>query len=372
MRLGFVVHAMQVAGVEMLVAEIIHRLGHRIDPTVFCLDAIGALGEQLRNEGIPVVCLGRRPGRDWKLAWRLAGEIQRQRIDVLHAHQYGPFFYAAVARLLAARPVRLILTEHGRHYPDVASPLRRAVNRLFLDHLADAVNAVCAFSRRSLTRVDGFSGRRIAVIANGIDFDRYRPKLDRAALHRFLNLDPARLYVATVARFHPVKDHATLLRAFQIVAGKRADVDLLLVGDGPLRETLERQVRSLGIERRVLFLGVRPDIPDLLQAVNVFALTSVSEAASLTLMEAMASGLPVVVTEVGGNPEIVRHEVEGLLVPRGDAAGAAAAVLSLLNDPLRAAAMGAAGRARVQRCFQLRQTVENYWRLYQQLCPRKL
>jgi len=371
MRVAFVLHAMQVAGAEMLVAETIRRLGKRIDPTVFCLDAIGPLGEQLLAQGIPVVCIGRRPGRDWKVAWRLAREIRARRIDVLHAHQYTPFFYAGLARLLAGRHLRLILTEHGRHYPDIASPLRRAVNRLLLDHVADEINAVCAFSGRSLVQVDGFSGRRIQVIENGIEFERYHPVADRAALRLALGLDPARLYVATVARFHPVKDHAMLLRAFQVVAGKRADVDLLLAGDGPLREELRQQARSLGIENRVLFLGVRRDVPEILQAVNVFALTSVSEAASLTLLEAMASGLPVVVTDVGGNPEIVCKGSAGFLVPRGDAAAAAAAILRLLDDPRTAAAMGAAGRARVQERYQLQQTVEKYWRLYQHLCPRK-
>ena len=123
-------------------------------------------------------------------------------------------------------------------------------------------------------------------------------------------------YIAMVARFHPVKDHAMLLHAFGQAAA-RADVDLLLVGDGKLRGPLESLVASLGLTGRVRFLGVRPDVPDLLRAVDVFALTLVSEAASLTLLEAMASRLPVVVTAVGGNPEIVREGVEGLLVPRG-------------------------------------------------------
>jgi L-malate glycosyltransferase len=371
LRVGFVLHAMQVAGAEVLVAETIRRLGTRIDPTVFCLDAVGPLGEQLRAQGVPVICLGRQPGIDWQVPRRLAREARARRIEVLHAHQYGPFFYASLARLLALSSVRLILTEHGRHYPDVVSPFRRAVNRLCFDHLADAVNAVCAFSGRSLVRVDGFAGRRITVIENGIELERYHPASDRAGLRRRLNLNPERVYVTTVARFHPVKDHATLLRAFQLVATARPDVDLLLAGDGPLRETLKQQVRAQGFEERVHFLGVRLDVPQLLRASDVFALTSVSEAASLTLLEAMATALPVVVTDVGGNPEIVRQGIDGFLVPRGDAAAAAAALLRLLEDPSGAAAMGAAGRARVARRYRLQQTVESYWHLYQQLCPRK-
>jgi N-acetyl-alpha-D-glucosaminyl L-malate synthase BshA len=371
-RVAFVLHVMQVAGAEVLVAETIRRLAGQIRPTIFCLDAIGSLGERLRAEGVEVVCLHRRPGRDWRVAWRLAREVRARGIEILHAHQYTPFFYAALARLLCRKAPRLIFTEHGRHFPDRVSPLRRAANRLVFDHLADAVNAVCAFSARAVARMDGFSGERIEVIENGIEVDRYGPATDRNALRRQLGLDPARRYVANIARFHPVKDQAMLLRAFAAVAAARPDADLLLVGDGPLRPELEKQVRELGIEGRVRFLGIRSDVPDILRAIDVFALTSVSEAASLTLLEAMASAVPVVVTDVGGNPEMVRHGIEGLLVPRGDADAAAAALLRILDDSARAAEMGAAGRARVLERYQLEQTIHSYFRLYQRLAsPRR-
>ncbi len=369
-RVAFALHAMQVAGAEVLVAETIRRLAQRIKPTIFCLDAIGSLGERLRAEGVEVICLNRRPGRDWGVAWRMARALYEREINVIHAHQYTPFFYAAFAKLLLRGRPRLILTEHGRHFPDVVSAKRRAINRLVLDRLADAVNACCAFSAEHLGRLDGFSARRIEVIENGIDLDRYCTVADRRVLRQRLGLDPARRYVAAVARFHPVKDHATLLRAFAIVATAQSDVDLLLAGDGPLRADLTALVERLGIAKRVRFLGVRSDVPDLLQAVDVFTLTSLSEAASLTLLEAMAASLPVVVTDVGGNPEIVRHGMEGLLAPRGDETAIATALLAVLDDPHAAAAMGAAGRRRVEEHYQLSQTVEAYWRLYQRLCRR--
>lgn len=369
-RVGFVLHVMQVAGAEVLVKEIIQRLGRHIVPTVYCLDAVGPLGEHLRDEGVDVVCLNRRAGRDWGVARRLARDLRQRRIEVLHAHQYTPFFYAALAAPLSGCRPRLMLTEHGRHYPDVVSPLRRAVNRLVLDRQADAVNAVCGFSARSLCQVDGFAGRRIEVIENGIVVERYAPAADRAALRQRLGLARDRRYIACVGRLHPVKDQPTLLRGFAPVAAAHADVDLLLVGDGPERPKLVELASRLGIRERVHFLGVRSDVPELLQAVDLFALTSVSEAASLTLLEAMASALPVVVTAVGGNPEMVRHGQEGLLVPRGDATATAAALEQFLSDPARAAAMGAAGRARVWERYRLDYTVSRYARLYARLAGR--
>ena len=228
------------------------------------------------------------------------------------------------------------------------------------------------FSGQALATVEGFSGGRIEVIENGIEVECYGAASDRMALRESLGLNSARRYVITVARFHRVKDHATLLRAFATVAAARPDVDLLLAGDGPLRGTLEQQARLQGIQDRVRFLGVRSDVPALLQAADVFAMTSLSEAASLTVLEAMASRLPVVLTAVGGNPEMVRDGIDGRLVPRGDAAGAAAALLHLLDNPGVAAAMGAAGRTRVEERYRLSRTIENYGRLYQRLCGRSV
>lgn len=369
-RVGFVLHVMQVAGAEVLVQQTIERLADRIRPTVFCLDALGALGEQLRAEGVDVVCLGRRPGRDWRTAWRLARELRQRKIDVIHAHQYTPFFYSAVARILAGFGPKLVFTEHGRHFPDVVSRKRRLANRWVLSRLTQRVNAVCEFSRQSLATSDGFDLDHIEVIENGIDAAHYVEPVDRRELRARLGLDQHRRYLACVARFHPVKDHATLLRAFARLAPTHPEVELLLVGDGPLRADLEQQVRQLQLDSRVRFLGVRRDVPDLLRAVDLFCMTSVSEAASLTVLEAMAAGLPVVVTRVGGNPELVRHEIDGLLVSSRDPEAIADALARLLHEPMLRAALGEAGRQRVRERFLLEHTVEAYGRLYEGLYER--
>jgi L-malate glycosyltransferase len=206
------------------------------------------------------------------------------------------------------------------------------------------------------------------VIDNGIVIDRYIPSGVRDEPRTRLGLDPAKRYIANIARFHPVKDQAMLIHAFARVATAREDVDLLLVGDGALRQMLTDLCRSLGLEGRVRFLGVRSDVPEILRALDVFALTSVSEASSLTLLEAMASGVPVVVTAVGGNPELVRHGIDGLHVPRGDASATAAAILQILDDPALASRMGQAARQRVMDRYQLAATVAAYHRLYRDLC----
>jgi L-malate glycosyltransferase len=370
LRVAFVVHVMQVAGAEVLVRETVRRLRGKIVPTIFCLDAVGRIGEEMVAEGVDLVCFGRKPGRDLGVSRRMAAAIRDRDIDIIHAHQYTPFFYAAFAKALCGFRPKLILNEHGRHYPDRVSPVRRAVNRLVFDRLADAVTACSFFSAVGLTKTDGFAGARIEVIENGIEVDRYGPPADKALAKEDAGLDPDRRYFIHVARHHPVKDQATLIKGFAAAVGELPRVDLVMVGDGPLRGELENLAVDLRIADRVKFLGIRTDIPDLMRAADVFALTSLSEAASLTLLEAMASGLPSVVTGVGGNPELVRHEKEGLLFPRADATACAAAFRRLFAEPALAERLGTAARDRAVERYQLSRTVDQYYELYLRLARR--
>ncbi len=354
---------MQMAGAERLVVETIRRLGARIRPTVFCLDAEGTLGKDLIAEGVDLVVLGRRPGLDLGVARRLAREIRQRRVRVVHAHQYTPFFYAALAKAGTRDRFRLILTEHGRHYPDRVSARRRVGNRMLLARLVDRINAVCAFSADALAEQDGFPRDRIEIIPNGVDISDY----DQTPAAE--GIDPGRRYVTTIARFHPVKDHATLIRAFAQVARRLPDVDLLLAGDGPLKHDLQSLVATLKVTDRVRFLGVRRDVPALLEATTVFCLTSVSEGASLTVLEAMAAARPVVLTNVGGNPELVRDGIDGLLAPRGDVAAIANLLSTILTDSALAARLGASAAHRVRTEFLLDTTIKRYYELYCALAP---
>lgn len=364
-RVGFVLHVMQVAGAEVLVAETIRRLGGRIMPVVYCLDGVGQLGEQMRREGVTVVSLGRRPGVDLGLVQRLSRHLAEDGVQVLHAHQYTPYFYGALANLRAGRPARVILTEHGRHFPDVVGWKRRAFNRLFLQHLAADVNAVARFSAEAVRDNDGFTRWPISVIPNGIETSLYGEGAGSVEQARaVVGVPQDRRYVTCVARFHPIKNHALLLEAFSRVAEAHPDVDLLLAGDGELRPRLEQQARDLHILSRIRFLGVRRDVPQVLRAANVFVLASDSEGASITVLEAMASGLPIVTTAVGGNPELVEAGVSGLLVPRRDVTAMAAALSSLLDDEVLATRVGDAAQVRARRDYDLGVTVEKYATMY--------
>lgn len=361
LRIGFCLHAMQVAGAEVLVSQIIHRLKDHIDPTIFCLDSIGQLGEELQSQGIPVVVLNRKPGLDIAMARRYANELNQRQIQLVHAHQYTPFFYTALARFRGANRTKILMTEHGRHYPDQVSSKRRLVNRWFLTRYADHSTACCRFSAQALEQNDGF--RNVEVLYNGIDLSHHparKSDSERAELRTRLGMRADHKYIVCIARFHPVKDHPTLLQGFAELAKAEPNVRLLLVGKGPDEDSLRALASDLGIADRIEFWGVRRDISDILQAADVFSLTSVSEAASITLLEAMANGCPVAITDVGGNGEHITHGEHGLLSPRGDHQSLASNLKQLIHEPEVAQRLATSARARVQSQFQLSKAIDRY------------
>jgi sugar transferase (PEP-CTERM/EpsH1 system associated) len=361
-----VLHSLVVAGAETLVHGMIGRMRSRWDFSVYVLDEIGALGEDLRANGVPVTELGRRPGVDAALVRRLGRALRRDRVDLVHAHQYTPWFYATLGAAAGWGRPRILFTEHGRHYPDERRPKRVAFNRL-LDPLTDGLVAVSGFVSDCLRDNEGLPESRIRVLYNGIEPEDFVGEVDRVALRAEQGVGPDDPVVGIAARFAPVKDHATLLDAFRLVLDERPDAKLVLCGDGPLRADLEDRARRLELGEAVRFLGVRRDVPALLRTWDLFALSSLSEGTSVTLLEAMAAGLPAVATAVGGNPEIVEDGRTGRLVPRGDAEAFGRAVLDLLSDPERSRDHGEAGRRRVLERFTFSGMVTAYESLYREL-----
>jgi glycosyltransferase involved in cell wall biosynthesis len=185
-------------------------------------------------------------------------------------------------------------------------------------------------------------------------------------------VEPQTLVFVHVGRFAAVKNHEMLVAAFaQLVGQQPLPTELWLVGDGELREAVQHQVRALGIESRVRFLGVRSDIPDLLRAADVFVFPSRWEGNPLSVMEAMAAGLPVVATAVGGVPELVEDGASGILVPNEDLHGLVAAMQRMAQNPDLREQMGRAARCRAVERFDIQQTVRAYEALYEEILQRQ-
>jgi len=310
--------------------------------------------------------LGRRPGMDWNLPRRLAALWRRQRVDVVHAHQYTPFFYALLSRLCYRRPP-VLFTEHGRHYPDYPRPKRMVANRLLIER-RDRVVGVGQAVRRALIENEGIPPERVAVIYNGVDLpDLVAQAGERLAVRRELGLGASDLMILQVARLDYLKDHGSAVRAMAQVVQHCPRAHLVLVGEGPERASVEESVRRHGIEARVHLLGLRNDVARLLDAADVFLLSSISEGIPLTIIEAMAAGLPVVATRVGGLAEMVEDGATGLLAPAGDDKALAGAILRLAHDPRLRSEMGQRGRASRSERFSAGKMYEAYHQLYQEM-----
>ena len=372
LTIAHVLHRLYLAGAEVLAADLARRLGDRYRFVFFCLDETGPLGKQLQAEGFEVVNLARKPGIDLSVARRLRSRVRELNVDLLHAHQYTPFFYAALSRRLSSSPP-VLFTEHGRHYPDYRRPKRVWANK-FLLRRRDRVTAVGQFVKQMLVDHEGLSSNRIDVIYNGIDpgeFDLSNTQAtSRADIRKELNIEDSQIVLLQVARFHPVKDHTTAIKALAHAVQEKPDILLVLAGDGDEREAMERLAGELGVAPQVRFLGVRKDIPRLMAGADIFLLSSLSEGISVTLLEAMGSNLPIVTTDVGGNSELVVHQESGLLSPRGDAQSLVANIVALAGDPQKRQTMGQAGHTRLENQFTQQQMHNGYMRVYEQMLAK--
>ena len=359
-------HGLRVGGAEVLVARLARKLRDRYRFRFVCLDELGTLGEELRGEGFPVDVLGRRPGVDWRLPWRLARLLARGRVALLHAHQYTPFFYALAARLLYQRPP-VLFTEHGRWVPDYPRRKRILANRLLLQR-RDRVVGVGAALRQALIVNEGIPARRVSVIYNGIDLNAFsQPPADRSAIRRAMDVGEEDFVLIQVARLVPIKDHLTALRAVKQVAVQWPRVRLVVVGEGPEEAAIREFVSQNELTAQVRLLGLRSDVAWLLPGADAFLLSSINEGIPLTLIEAMAAGLAIVSTDVGGVAEVVLDGQTGLLAPVGDAGVLAQHVLSLAARPDIRAALGRAGRERAFALFSEEQMLDAYDRLYREM-----
>lgn len=363
-------HGLPVGGAEMLAYRLAQRLSGEYRFMFLCLDTLGELGEALRAQGFPVWVLDRRPGLDWRCVLRISRILREERIDVVHAHQYTPFFYAAVARSLGSG-TPICFTEHGRHQPDFPRRKRIVFNRLALRQ-RDRVIGVGETVRQALIVNEGISPTRVGVIYNGIDLASFASEgTDREAVRREIGVDPGDFVVVQVARLDYLKDHPTAIRAIAKAAARNSHIRLILVGEGPERARIEAEVNRLRVGGYVRMLGLRRDVRRILAAADAFLLTSVSEGIPLTLIEAMAAGRPVVSTRVGGVPEVIVEAETGLLAPSGGETLLAEALLQLAADPGLQARMGEAGRQRAYNLFSEEQMHAGYQKLYDAMVGRR-
>ncbi len=353
----FVILSLEIGGMEQVVADLIRNLNlERFTPVVACLESRGPIGAEMDKLGVAVVQVGRMtPLLSFAYPGKLMKVMRDYRIDVVHV-QSGCWHKAALAARLCGIG-NVIYTEHGRIFPDSRAVM--ILDRIYAP-LTRHVVAVSQNLARYMCSEVGIPAGKISVIINGIDVERFRSA-------RVPSTTAGNIRIGIIARLAPVKDIATLLRAMAVVRRRKSLVSLSIVGDGPERDALESLANELGLSAVVTFHGFRRDIPSALKDMDIFVLSSLSEGTSITLLEAMASGKPLVVTNVGGNPAIVEQGVNGFLVPAGDPDSLAQALLKLADDARLRQSMAAANIRKVTERYSIQSMARQYEALYREI-----
>lgn len=362
-----VIHALGVGGAEVLVDQMVREMSSQFRCLVAVLDEVGEIGQQLQADGFVVENLHRQPGIDRGCAKRLRSFADKNGVDILHAHQYTPFFQAMLSRgFLGRRPV--LFTEHGRHFPDFPSSKRSIVNRLLLsrrDRLVGCGGAV----RQALIDNEGLPASRVEVVYNGVDLKSLASgdASQRNTLRSSFGFNENDFVAIQVARLHELKDHLTAVATIDEARKQNPNIKLLIVGEGDEREAIENEIQTRNIGSHVVLAGNRNDIANLLIAADCFLMTSISEGIPLTIIEAMAANLPVVSTAVGGIAEMIAHETSGFLAEAKDSNSLAKYLVQLSEDTVLKSTIAAAGLAQAKAKFSLDKMLSGYGNIYQEM-----
>ena len=376
---------LDIGGAQEVVRTLAEHLAEIGCIPVVCAFKDGPLRKEIERKGIPVEVLPERrysilafPLFVWEMLWlrrALLEVVKKYQINVIQTHLLRSLDFLALTlrcrtKLLVFWTVQnanfTLREDHLPRHKWLLGP-KRLAHRLLYRLAARWVNGFIAVSdevRMAILEGIGPVEDKIAVICNSVDLRRYEQPVDRAAIRRQLGLPANARLMAVVATFKKQKGHCYLVEAARSVVPQFPDLHILLIGDGELREALEAQTKASGLDGHIHFLGTRHDVPDLLGSSDYFVLPSLWEGLPMALVEAMATGLPVIATEVSGTKQVMVSGETGLLVPPGNVPRLQEAMVELLSEPARARAMGTAARHRVEAFFSAQKQVADHMTLF--------
>lgn len=367
-----VIYRLDFGGLENGLVNLVNRIpSDRYRHAIICLAGFGSeFRARIRRADVEVISINKRPGKDIAMYLRTWRVLRRLRPSVVHTRNLGTVDLQWVAAS-AGVPHRV----HGEHGWEASDP--KGLNRksLRIRRLCrPVIHRYVPMSRdiaHWLERDVGIDASRIRQLYSGVDTERFSPRAEPLSISaRSSAVEGGGRFVetivtlGTVGRLDPVKNQEALLDAFAALHARHPWLRLAVVGDGPLRGSLQAKAASLGIEKVVTFTGTRSDMPDVMRSFDVFVLPSINEGISNTILEAMATGLPVVAGRVGGNPELVVDGVTGHLYDSARASSLEKALLPYIEDPALRHAHGVRARERAVRDFSLDAMVQRYLDLY--------
>jgi glycosyltransferase involved in cell wall biosynthesis len=359
-----IVFSLDVGGLERFVINLAHAFrSYKIEPFVFCLSHEGDLIRQLPADTTTYIGNHTPEGKivDWQTLRQIVRCIRDQDIDVIHSHSPKAYVYGTLASLITGRP--LVISVHSQ----TQVPRRRKIFEEILLRCAHQIVSVSSDVTRKLWLERHVPPRKICTIKNGIDTNTFRPiePEEKSSIRRTLRLPLDGFIIGTVGRVVPVKNYPLLITAFSRLSSTTDDTYLVIVGDGEQAEELANLVRQFKLSKRVVLAGAQTNTLDWYHAFDSFALSSISEGTPMALLEAGACGLPCVVTNVGGNIEVVKHHVNGLVVDSGNVYSMYSALDQIYKEPSLTAKMRGEARLNIQNNYSLTASAREHLRIYQ-------
>ncbi|APF17852.1 glycosyl transferase group 1 [Caldithrix abyssi DSM 13497] len=362
-KVAHLINYLSPAGKEVGIVKLLNGL----NPDVFAPVLI-VMGKVFDTMGLDVdktklLEIVKGEGNDFSLIFKLKKIFKEEGLDIVHTHSWGTLVEGITAARLARVPI-VIHGEHGSYHKDFK---RKWVQKIMFSW-SDQVLSVSALLADDLSRTLGVKREKILPILNGVDTEKFKPQPEKREFYRKkLNVNADSIIIGTIGRPMKVKNHQLMIKALARLKKKNRSVKFIIIGDTPrysLREELEKLARELRVLEDVLFLGYRDDIPGYLNAFDIFVLPSLSEGCSNVIQEAMATGLPIVASRVGGNPELIEHEREGLLFTSNSLEELVTAIQYLIENPQRAKQLGQNALKKARRQFALPVMIKSYEELY--------
>ncbi len=365
-NLLYIIHSLDNGGAETLAIRLAAKLDKNIfNATVCSLSDHGPLREVLEAKKVPYFTLGKREGKDFKIAIQLRNILKQQEVDVIHTHNMGPLLYTYLATLFSNK-CKIVHTEHINMAKEFSYSTKHLLyNKLLYRRLDGFINIAQHLTREYCSRFD-LSHAKVQTIHNSVDPGKVSSR-HSYSLREQLGISSTVPLIGNISALRPQKDHQTLIRAMGKVCEKIPEAVLVIAGEGESRDELVALVEELDLTQNVTFLGFRSDVDSLLQQFDIFALSSLYEGLPLCILEAMAAGRPIVATDADGTNEIVKDGKTGLLVPLKEPELFADAILSILQNPERSVEMGKTAQKLVRDEHNMDKMISQYERFYQEL-----
>ena len=367
-KIVFFVHTYGLGGLENMVTNLVNALDPDLfECTILSFAPLVPLQNRVNTDRVRVVSLNKKGGNNPMLIYRIFRFLRSTGTHIVQTHNWGTVLEGILAAKLARVPA-VIHAERGT----IEGKKRNVVLQNFLWNYANQVLAVSNAHRQRIVDVVGFPFEKIRPIYNGVDSAVFFPRSEeKLVIRKKLGLNPEDICIGTVGSLRSVKNQALLLTACKKNLPHAPNMQIVLAGDGPLKKDLVAKAQALGLDKNVHFVGARNDIPEVLNAFDIFVLPSLREGMPNAVLEAMSCGVPVIATSVGGVPEVIEDNKSGILVPSQDEEALEAALADLIREVGKRRRLGTAGRRRVLAHFSLEKMVQEYHALYQSLVPRK-